>query len=193
MWRRVVELYCGGRRLGDLQKHVIITSFKLAAAAPHARVGEATGPRQGGEARVARARWQPAVFSNIPQTVSGTEAPDTEMPVIQAALRTSAAPTLFPLHEGYTDGGPSARSLVCVEKVGRGRGDVSGACAGAVFANNPSLVGVTKVKSHFPTLKSADVRVLSLGTGDFPTSIDLQGDENASWGIRQWAPHLLDM
>ena len=65
--------------------------------------------------------------------------------------------------------------------------------AGAVFANNPSLVGVTKVKSHYPLLKIADVRVLSLGTGDFPASIDLQGDDNADWGIRQWAPHLLDM
>lgn len=62
-----------------------------------------------------------------------------------------------------------------------------------MFANNPSLVGVTKVKSHYPLLKTADVRVLSLGTGDFPASIDLQGDDNADWGIRQWAPHLLDM
>ena len=82
-------------------------------------------------------------------------------------LKASAAPTLFPLHEGFTDG--------------------------AVFANNPSLVGVTKVKSHFPRIKSADIRVLSLGTGDFPASVDLQGDDDADWGIRQWAPHLLDM
>ena len=49
-------------------------------------------------------RWQPAVFSNIPQTVKGSEPADNDLPVIQAALRTSAAPTLFPLHQGYADG-----------------------------------------------------------------------------------------
>ena len=157
---QVVELYCGGRLLGDLHKHVIITSFRLAP--PVTPPGDADA---GGAAL--RARWQPAVFSNIPQTVRGSDRPNLDMSVIRAALRTSAAPTLFPLHEGFTDG--------------------------AVFANNPSLVGVTKVKSHFPRIKSADIRVLSLGTGDFPASVDLQGDDDADWGIRQWAPHLLDM
>ena len=44
------------------------------------------------------------MFSNIPQTVKGSEPADDDLPVIQAALRTSAAPTLFPLHEGHADG-----------------------------------------------------------------------------------------
>jgi patatin-like phospholipase/acyl hydrolase len=68
--------------------------------------------------------------------------------VREAALRTSAAPTFFPLHCGYTDG--------------------------AIYANNPSLVGVAKIKAHFPRLKTMNIRVLSIGTGAFPYSIDLQ-------------------
>ena len=119
---KVVELYCGGRRLGDLQKHVIITSFKLTDSMSGPELGRA-GDRDPIRGAIPGApspsRWQPAVFSNIPQTVKGSGRADIRMPVTQAALRTSAAPTLFPLHDGYTDG--------------------------AVFANNPSLVGVTKV------------------------------------------------
>jgi hypothetical protein len=112
-------------------------------------------------------RWQPILLSNIPRGDYSLREPDSDLPAREAAMRTSAAPTFFPLHGGYADG--------------------------AVFANNPSLVGVAKIKAHYPHFKMADMRVLSLGTGGFPYSIDMHGNENADWGLRQWAPHLVDM
>ena len=62
-----------------------------------------------------------------------------------------------------------------------------------MFANNPSLVAVAKVKAHFPSVDLGRIRVLSLGSGSFPYNADLHGDEDADWGLRQWAPHLLDL
>lgn len=112
-------------------------------------------------------RWQPVLLSNIARGDFSKGEPDIDLPAREAAMRTSAAPTFFPLHGGYADG--------------------------AIFANNPSLVGVAKMKAHYPHLKMAEMRVLSIGTGGFPYSIDLHGNNDADWGLRQWAPHLVDM
>ena len=46
---------------------------------------------------------------------------------------------------------------------------------------------------HFHALNSTNVAVLSLGTGNFRFNVDLEGDMNADWGLRQWAPHLLNV
>ena len=32
-----------------------------------------------------------------------------------------------------------------------------------------------------------------MGTGNFRFNVDLEGDLNADWGLRQWAPHLLNV
>ena len=50
--------------------------------------------------------WRPAVFSNLP-AVRGAR-PDIELRVADALMRSSAAPTIFPVYQGYTDGGVSA-------------------------------------------------------------------------------------
>jgi uncharacterized protein len=57
--------------------------------------------------------------------------------VWDAAMRTSAAPTYFPVYRGYTDGG--------------------------LVANNPSIVAVTKAMAHYPNVNPKNVAVLSLG------------------------------
>jgi patatin-like phospholipase/acyl hydrolase len=52
-------------------------------------------------------------------------------------MRTSAAPTYFPVFRGYTDGG--------------------------LVANNPSIVAVSKAMAHYPHVNPTNIAVLSLG------------------------------
>lgn len=85
--------------------------------------------------------WRPAVFSNMPRS-GGLIEPDSDLLVWDAAMRTSAAPTFFPVFKGYTDGG--------------------------IVANNPSIIAVSKAMAHYPFITTRNVAVLSLGAGSFP-------------------------
>ena len=72
-------------------------------------------------------------------------------------MRTSAAPTYFPSHKGYVDG--------------------------AMFANNPSMLAVSKACAHFPKVTPENTVVLSVGVGNFPISI-ATGPEDLDWGVK---------
>jgi hypothetical protein len=86
-------------------------------------------------------------------------------------ISTTAAPTYFPSYCGTVDGG--------------------------VFANNPSLIALTKVcEAGMATPRQ--VRILSISTGcrPEPDSGKVDSAEQPSyqdWGLLQWAPSLVDM
>lgn len=83
----------------------------------------------------------------------------------RVGMRTSAAPTYFASYDGFVDGG--------------------------VFANNPAMCALAQTQD--PRLSVSipfdSIKMLSLGTGFFP--YHLEGEE--SWGLAQWAPHLVDL
>lgn len=87
--------------------------------------------------------------------------------VWDAAMRTSAAPTYFPVYKGYVDGG--------------------------IVANNPSVIAAAKAIAHNPHVSMRNVIVLSLGAGSYPrhTTVNLDGEND--WGLKQWIPKLLDL
>ena len=72
--------------------------------------------------------------------------------VVDVALRSAAAPTVFPSHQGHIDGG--------------------------MVANNPSTVAIAMALGHkTPRPALEDIRVLSIGTGLTPTIISLRHNE----------------
>jgi patatin-like phospholipase/acyl hydrolase len=91
--KRVLTEYFGNKTLGDLPHKVLISSFDLD-----------NGPDNPAQLRT----WKPKFFHNFP----GPDSDGKEL-VVDVAMRTAAAPSFFPVYQGYADGG--------------------------VFANNPSM------------------------------------------------------
>ena len=111
-----VEVTPGDSRklfLSDLKKKVLVTSFKL-------------------DNKVTR-NWSPVFFHNYPNAETLIE-PSSEEPVVDVALRSTAAPTIFPSHQGHIDGG--------------------------MMANNPSTAAIAIALRHNPELDIKDIRLL---------------------------------
>jgi len=142
--KRELTKQFGDRKLGQLKKRVLVPTFDLDAA-------EAPGrPRA----------WKPKFFHNYPGRDS-----DRAERVVDVALRTSAAPTYFPAHQGYVDG--------------------------AVVANNPSMAAVAQALDTRAAGKPLDELVLlSVGAGSEPKFIQ---DRKVDWGWGQWARPLVSM
>lgn len=88
------------------------------------------------------------------------------MPIRDVWLQTTAAPTYFPSHLGCVDGG--------------------------VCANCPAMIALTTAR-HYKQFDSLDtVRVLSLGTGVWPSNMNDYGP-SADLGKMQWLPHLVSL
>lgn len=131
-------------KLADFRKRVIVPAFDLdnLAVPPAVRT------------------WKPKFFHNFP----GRDSDGSEL-VSEVALRTSAAPTYFPVYQGYIDGG--------------------------VVANNPSMAALAQALDA-PTggQKLDDLRLLSLGTGFSPAHIE---GLDHHWGVAQWAKPLVSL
>lgn len=130
---QVLREELGEGALGQLPRRVLISSFDL----------ESETTRQ----------WKAKFFHNY-------EGPgnDRHEQIVDVALRTSAAPTYFPAHQGYIDGG--------------------------VVANNPSVCALAKAVKEGVRLE--DIKLLSIGTGFNPHHIGgAQHDwGKLQWGTR---------
>eukprot|EP01114_Cavostelium_apophysatum_P012442 TRINITY_DN2784_c0_g1_i1.p1 TRINITY_DN2784_c0_g1~~TRINITY_DN2784_c0_g1_i1.p1 ORF type:complete len:346 (-),score=82.17 TRINITY_DN2784_c0_g1_i1:47-1084(-) len=128
----------GDKKLGQLEKKILIPSFRL------------DPPTK---------RWSPTYFHNFP----GSEF--TDLPLLDAVLRSAAAPTYFPIRDGYVDGG--------------------------TFANNPALAAVSTALSN--GIKLEDIVVFSLSTGNNPKFIPKDKYGAGNWGLLEWGPHIVDL
>lgn len=136
----------GARTLGDLPRKVLVAAFDL---------DNGDDPkRKPGSLRT----WKPKFFHNFDG--DGSDKPEA---VVEVAMRTSAAPTYFPVYRGYIDGG--------------------------VAANNPSMCAVAQVlHEDLATLKN--IHLLSLGTGDNERYLPAEKVFDSDWGWAQWATQL---
>jgi uncharacterized protein len=142
--KSVLEKQFGWMTLGDLQKKVLVATFQLDNGA--------TDP--------ASRAWKAKFFHNYPGADS-----DAEQRVVDVAVRTSAAPTYFPIYQGYVDGG--------------------------VVATNPGMCALAQaLHPEGGMQKLEDIVLLSLGTGRNPNYLALK---DADWGLVQWAPHLVSL
>lgn len=134
--KRALQERFGDRTLAQLGKKVLVASFDLDNAPHHL-----------GEAR----RWKAKFFHNYPGSDS-----DGHEHVVDVALRSSAAPTYFPVYQGYVDG--------------------------FVVANNPSMCALAQALNS-ETLHLEDVSILSIGTG---LNLRYLPQQDADWGWSQW-------
>lgn len=135
----------GDMTLGELPKKVLISSFDL-----DYQPADPLKPHM----------WKAKFFQNFPGPGS-----DGDQKVVDVALRTSAAPTYFPIFQGYVDGG--------------------------VVANNPSLCALAQALDAPTGGRSLrEINLLSVSTGLNPHSIS---EQNAEWGVVQWVPHLINL
>ncbi|MEI6242390.1 MAG: patatin-like phospholipase family protein [Chlamydiota bacterium] len=117
--------------LGDLKKKVIATSFQL------------HNPDQN--------CWKPICFDNFVLNES------SKLSIVDAVLRGSAVPILFPSYQGYVDG--------------------------AVVSNNPSMVALSRSidqKGGNKDLKN--IFMISFGTGRNHHFIS----DDVKWGVTEW-------
>lgn len=126
-----LEKRLGARTLGDLDKMVAITSFDLDNADEQSKNVSTRD--------YARRCWKPKIFHNYDSPGN-----DKDQLAVDVGLRTSAAPTFFPSHQGYVDGG--------------------------IVANNPSLVAVGRAVKAGCSLD--DIVLLSIGAGLNPNYIE---------------------
>lgn len=128
----LVKHFPGNPRLKDLKHNLLAPSFQLD--------------------NVKRKDWWPVFFHNFPKSHHLDDF------VVDVALRSAAAPTIFPSHQGFIDGG--------------------------MMANNPSTAAICYALGHAqPRPALEDVCVLSIGTGLSPSIINL---DTEGWGVVQW-------
>lgn len=142
---RIARVTFGDALLRDLlPRHVLIPTFDLDNSATPPK------PRM----------WKPKFFHNF----EGPES-DGEQKIADVALRTSAAPTYFPVYQGFVDGG--------------------------VIANNPSMAALAQsLDANTGKQQLADLRLFSVGTGITPECVP---GKAMNWGLVKWAPKLPDM
>ncbi|EFA78276.1 acyl-CoA dehydrogenase [Heterostelium album PN500] len=176
--KQVLTDELGDVRLKDLPKKVLIPSFQLDNHSTNVPGDEEQPPTPIIEGHLHNSfieedfeiippqikdpthrRWAPRFFHNLHHSKTNNHT------AVDVALRTSAAPTYFPIYQGFVDGG--------------------------VYANNPSLCAITSAISSGVPLKN--IVVLSLSTGRDGKFVSPEQYGKGEWGLAQWAPTLVDM
>lgn len=157
---RALRRYFGDRTLKDLlPRQVLISSFDLD--------NQDSANRNPEQFRT----WKAKFFHNYAAEERGA---DLAEGVVDVALRTSAAPTYFPVYDGYIDGG--------------------------VVANNPSMCAVAQAldsarhvnaQGDLVPVTLNDIVVLSLGTGRNQQFVPRE--QGANIGLLHWAVHLVNI
>lgn len=130
-FKKILEgIFHDEMRLKDLSKKVICVSFELRNPVYDS--------------------WTPALIDNFdPQ--------NAKIKVVDAILRSTAAPTYFPSYQGFIDGG--------------------------AVANNPSMMALARtLDSEGAGQPLQNVRLLSIGTGIIKSYIP----EDVDWGAYEW-------
>ena len=137
----------GDTKLADLQKKVLIATFDLDS--------QLSDP--------ARRSWKAKFFHNF----AGDDS-DGDARLIDVALYTSAAPTYFPMADGFIDGG--------------------------VVANNPALAAIAQTQDNRAKIEERpqleEIVLLSVSTGLAPHFIT---GENEDWGSLRWLGPLIQI
>jgi patatin-like phospholipase/acyl hydrolase len=132
-------------RLRELPKKVLVSSFDLDNRADNPAV---------------RRTWKPKFFHNFP----GPDSDGHEL-VVDVALRTCAAPTYFPIYQGYIDGG--------------------------IVANNPGMCALAQaLDPGTGRQRLVDVALLSVSTGRYRHYLE---SNEGDWGWVQWAQPMVNI
>lgn len=143
--KEVLTEFFPNTTLDALGKRVLVATFQL----------DNEGQRPDG-VRV----WKMKFFHNYP----GPDSDGKEL-VVDVGMRTSVAPSYFPVYQGYIDGG--------------------------VAASNPAMCALAQaLDKRTANQRLEDIMVLSMGTGFNPHYLPIK---DADWGLAQWAPHMLNI
>jgi hypothetical protein len=135
--RRAIEARLGDAKVSEAARDVLLTSYDMKASEPHFFK-----------------RWR------------ALQSGERDLPIVDAALATAAAPTYFPSHR------VGERALV----------------DGGVFANNPAVAAIAEAlgrQSDEPAkLDPEDLFLVSIGTGEFEVGFSQR--QVAGWGKIGW-------
>lgn len=121
----------------DVEKYLFIPSFNV------------KGNKHG--------TWTPVFFNNLSDNLYSS------CTLIDSALATCAAPTYFPSHKNFIDGG--------------------------VVANNPSMISMIYAMKYLkPRPLFKNIKILSIGTG---SDMNKLSESTRGWGALQWAVNPL--
>jgi len=140
----------GDKKLSDLTQKILIPTFHL----------DCFGTKENEQPKASPARWRPEFFHNLPNSKNADSL------LVDIVLRTTAAPTYFPICDGYIDGG--------------------------VVANNPALTALSTLLAS-NTAQLGDVVILSISTGSNPKGIPKSAYKDGNWGLLEWGPHIIDL
>jgi uncharacterized protein len=147
--RRELQRTLRDQRLKDLPHKVLVASVQLDS--------KASNPEN--------RSWRPRSLSNL-DVEDGAYLNGL---AVDIALRSAAAPVIWPVYQGYVDGG--------------------------LFANDPSMLALTRVLDERRNRSTpgghardilADISLFSVGEGQVPHYVQAG---TANWGYRQWLFH----